>query len=288
MIESDVESLSTIEAALDAGINFFDTAYSYGYEGKSDELLRTALRGKRSQAILASKVGMHWDADGNRVLDARPQTLIDHAQQVLKRLDVEFVDLMYLHTPDGNTPIEESAQAIRQIVDRGWARYAAVSNVDSDQARRFHAICPVIAVQPYFNMLQQSAVAELRTFCEQENVAIVCYWVLMKGLLAGQMLREHRFDPRDRRLTYDIFQGESWQRNQDFVDRLRRIADRNNCSVSQLVIGWTLAQPAISVALCGAKRPAQIRDNAGGMNLQLDHETLAELNACIEQRGQVS
>ena len=288
VVHSQSECVATIQAALDAGVNFMDTAYSYGYAGESDELLRQALRGRRTEAIIASKVGMHYDRQHKRVLDATPATLLAHAQQILKRLDVEAVDVMYLHTPDGQTPIEDSAGALAEIVRRGWARYAAVSNVSADEAERFNAVCPVIAIQPHFNMLQQDAVVGLRDFCRRHNVALVCYWVLMKGLLAGHLQRDHQFDPRDRRLTYEIFKGEQWQRSQDFLDRLRAIAVRTECTVSQLVIAWTLAQKDITVALCGAKHPAQIIDNAGGMRLQLEDTTLAEIDACIAAAGTLS
>lgn len=284
LVDSDSESVATIQAAIETGINFFDTAYSYGYSGQSDELLRRAIQGRRDQAIIASKVGMHWTPEGARALDARPCTLIDHAQQILKRLDVDHVDLMYLHTPDGKTPIEESAAAIQTIVDKGWARYAGVSNVTADQAERFHSVCPVVAIQPYFNMLQQDAVAGLRGFCNRHQIALVCFWVLMKGLLAGHLKRDHQFDPRDRRLTYDIFQGTAWQRNQDLVDRLREIAARVGCSVSQLVIAWSLAQPNVTVALAGAKHPAQVLDNVVGMRIELTPSILGEIDGCITQR----
>lgn len=295
LVGSDSQSIAAIQAAIETGINFFDTAYSYGYSGQSDELLRRALIGRRDQTIIASKVGMHWRRDYtessesspagySRILDARPQTLIDHAQQILKRLNVEYVDLMYLHTPDGQTPIEESAAAIQSIVDRGWARYAGISNVTADEAKRFHNVCPVVVIQPYFNMLQREVVTNLREFCDQQQISLVCFWVLMKGLLAGHLKRNHQFDPRDRRLTYDIFKGIAWQRNQDLVDRLREIAVRVDCSVSQLVIAWTLAQPNITVALAGAKHPAQVMENVVGMRLELAPSILAEIDGCIAQR----
>lgn len=134
-------------------------------------------------------------------------------------------------------------------------------------------------------MLQQDVVAELRDWAKTHEVAIAAYWVLMKGLLAGHLNRDHRFDPRDRRLTYDIFQGEKWQRNQDFLDRLRAIAQRLQITVSQLVIAWTLAQPQLTVALCGAKHPAQAIDNAQGMLVQLDEVVLAEIDAAIKEYG---
>lgn len=288
IIDSTDEVRASIVSALDAGVNFFDTAYSYGYAGESDRLLREALAGRRDEAIIASKAGMYWNENRQRVLDSSGKTLIKHAEEILMRLGTDRLDLFYLHTPDGQTPIEESAEAIGQIVKRGLARYAAVSNVSLAQAQAFHAICPVIAIQPYFNMLQQDSVAGLRDFCARENIGLVCYWVLMKGLLAGHLSRHHQFDPRDRRLNYDIFRGESWQKNQDLVDQLRAIAGRIGCTVSQLVIAWTLAQPGITVALCGAKRPSQIMENAGGMHLPLDAATLAEIDACIAARGQLA
>lgn len=281
VVDSNEDVKRAIHAALDVGVNFFDTAYSYGYMGESDTLLREALAGRRDEAIIASKAGQHWNSDRQRVIDARPATLIAHAEEILVRLGVEYLDLFYLHTPDSQTPIEQSAEGIAEVVRRGWARYAAVSNVTLEQAQAFHAICPVIAIQPYFNMLQQESVGELREFCHQENIGLVCYWVLMKGLLAGHLARDHQFDPRDRRLAYDIFRGELWQRNQDLVDQLRAIATRIGCTVSQLVIAWTLAQPGITVALCGAKRPEQIIENAGGMQVQLDSNVLAEIDGCI-------
>lgn len=284
IVPDDEELIRTIQAALDCGINFFDVAYSYGYTGESHRLLRRALHGRRHEAVIATKVGMHWTADRQRAFDTRPDTLLAHAAEELQRLGVEHVDVLYLHTPTSEVPIEESAGAIAEAVRRGWARYAAVSNVNAAQAARFAKECPVVAVQPYFNMLQQDAVEDLRQFCGEHDVGLVCYWVLMKGLLAGHLTRHHQFDPRDRRLTYEIFRGENWQRNQDLLDSLRQIAFRVECSVAQLVVSWTIAQPGITTALCGAKHPEQIRDTAKSMTIHLDSETMDEIDQCIAHR----
>jgi aryl-alcohol dehydrogenase-like predicted oxidoreductase len=266
---TDDWSVRTLQAAFDAGINFFDTAFSYGYDGDADRLLRTAFSNCRERIVIASKVGSHYDSDHRRIVDGRPATLIDQAAKILKRLDIEHVDLLYLHQPDPTVAIEESAGAIMEIVARGWARYAAVSNVNADQLRRFNETCPVIAVQPPYNMLQQSDWLAIRDYCIQHSISAVCYWVLMKGLLAGKLLRDHKFDPRDRRLTYSIYQGEQWERSQNFLDRLRGLSAELGCTVSQLVIAWTIQQPGITVALCGAKRPEQIIETASSTSLQL-------------------
>lgn len=271
---TDEWSVKTIHAALDAGINFFDTAFSYGYDGEADRLLRRALSGRRDRVVLASKVGSHYDSDLRRVVDGRPATLTAQAAKILKRLDIEQIDVLYLHERDPQVAIEESAGAIAEAVARGWARYAAVSNVNEDELRRFHATCPVIAVQPPYNMLQQDSWLRIREFCTQQSISAVCYWVLMKGLLVGKFQRDHKFDPRDRRLTYEIYRGERWERSQDFLDRLRGLSSQLGCTVSQLVIAWTIQQPGITVALCGAKRPEQIEETARAMALQLDESVM--------------
>ncbi len=279
---TDQQSLDTVGAALDAGVNFFDTAYSYGYDGRSDRILKLALTEYRERVVVASKVGMSWDKNRQRVIDGRPAVLIDQAEEILQRLGVDYVDLMYLHVVDDRVPIKQSAEGIAEIIRRGWARYAGVSNVTSEQAQEFHEVCPVIAIQPPFNMLQQAAVIGLRDFCRTNHVGLVCYWVLMKGLLAGQLGRDHQFDPSDRRLTYDIFRGELWHRNQDFLDEIRKLAKQCDCSVSQLVVAWTLQQPLITVALCGAKRPEQIVETSGAINQQLSPDVLLAIDKLIQ------
>jgi methylglyoxal reductase len=275
---NDSDSLATIQAALESGINFIDTAFSYGYDGEADRLLAQALTGHRADVVLASKVGSHYDGDRQRVVDGRPETLLLHAEIAIERLGVDHVDIMYLHQPDPRVPLAESAAGIAEIVQRGWARYAGVSNVDLDQLQAFDAVCPVHIVQPPFNMLQQEAVSSILAFCQERHIAIAGYWVLMKGLLAGKLLRDHQFDPRDRRLTYAVYQGAAWERCQDLLDRLRALASELGCTVAQLVIAWTLAQPGVTVALCGAKRPEQIRETAAAMRVQLSPDELSQID----------
>ena len=279
---SDQESIATVQAALDHGINFFDTAYAYGYDGRSDHVLRNALQTRRGVAIIAHKVGTHWNAQRQRCVDGTPATLIKNAQECLKRLDTDYVDVMYLHTPDPNVPIEDSAGAIAEICKRGWARYAAVSNVDLEQAIRFNAICPLVAIQPYFNMFQQDAVQSLLPIAKSQNISMVCYWVLMKGLLSGKLQRDHVFDPADRRLTYPIFQGQAWQRAQDLLDRLRSLSSELGCTVAQVVIAWTLTKQGVNVVLLGAKRPEQLIESAHALELQLSPDLAARIDGWIE------
>lgn len=278
---TDELSIATIHSALDQGVNFFDTAYSYGYDGRSDRVLGQALRTNRDRVIIAHKVGVNWDEKKQRVVDGRPETLIAHAQKGLTRLGMDFVDVMYLHSPDPFVPIEESANAILEICKRGWARHAAVSNVNLEQATRFAAVCPIVAIQPYFNMFQQELVRELLPFALPNNISLVCYWVLMKGLLSGRLKRDHVFDPTDRRLTYPIYQGQAWEDAQNVLDKLRYFANELDCTVAQLVVAWSLTKTGISVALVGAKRPDQIIESVQAMHMKLDEDVIEQINALV-------
>ena len=280
---TDDHSIATMHAAIDSGINFFDTAFSYGYDGEADKLLAKVLESRRSEIVLASKTGQYLGDRQARVIDGRPEAILQQTQLILKRLKVEQVDVMYLHVPDPKVPIEESADAIAETIRRGWARCAGVSNVNAEQLLTFHRVCPVAVVQPPFNMLQQDAVLEIRSFCQAEKISIACYWALMKGLLAGKLQRDHQFDPRDKRLTYPIFQGKAWNRSQDFLDKLRGLASELECTVAQLVVAWTIRQTGVSVALCGAKRPAQIEESAAAMQLQLDRNSLNRIDTWIAE-----
>ncbi len=278
---NDDDSLATIHAALDAGINFFDTAYSYGYDGQADLLLAQVLRKRGAEMIVASKVGTHYDAQQRQVVDGRPATLLEHARRGCERLGVEQLDVIYLHAVDPQVPLAESAGAIAEILKQGLARYAGVSNVDPQQLTAFTAVCPVIIVQPPFNMLQIEKVQAIIPQCVDQQIAIAAYWVLMKGVLAGRMTREYRLDPADRRLNYPVYQGAAWQRTHDLLDRLRPLAAGLNCTLAQLVIAWTLAQPGLTVALCGAKRPEQIQESAGAMQVELSPNVLEQIDGWL-------
>ncbi len=280
-----VDALETIRQARRSGINFFDTAYCYGLHGESESMLGEVLQGERQQVFLATKGGIHWDSQGKRQLDARPKRLITQCEASLRRLRTDYVDLLYLHAPDPATPLEESADALRRLKDSGKCRAVGVSNVSLDQLRTFHSACPVDAVQPPFNMLQRDIEQDLLPWCRERRIAVVVYWPLLKGLLAGKLPRDHQFAPGDGRAKYPMFQGDQWRRNQDLVEDLRRIAQRIGATVAQLVVAWTITRPGITAALCGAKRPEQIAETAAAMQVPIDAETGQQIQEALQRRG---
>jgi aryl-alcohol dehydrogenase-like predicted oxidoreductase len=282
---NDADSLKTLRAAIDSGINFFDTAYCYGRDGQSERLICQALAEDRGGIVLATKGGIHWDAQGERRLDARPATLHRECDESLRRLGTDHVDLLYLHAPDPKVPVSESAAALRSLLDQGKTRSVGVSNFDIDQLQAFAEVCPITAVQPPFNMLQRGIQRDIVPWCRQRQVSVIVYWPLMKGLLAGKLPRDHVFSPGDGRAKYPMFQGEQWQKNQDFIDQLRLIAADRGQTVSQLVVAWTIAQPGITAALCGAKRDHQIAETAAAMRSGLDEATIARIDSALAARG---
>lgn len=282
---NEQDSLSTLHAAFEHGINFFDTAYAYGADGLSERLIARAFEQKRGEIVIATKCGIHWRSPTMRVQDARPDTLRREFEESLRRLNTDRVELLYLHAHDDKTPIVDIAGQMARFVDQGKARAIGASNLTVEQLQEFHDVCPLSAVQPPYNMLQRDIERDILTWCREQSVACVVYWPLMKGLLAGRLPRDFQFQPGDGRAKYPMFQGEEWQRNQDFLDELRTIAAELEKTVAQVVVNWTVQQPGITAALCGAKRAYQIEETAGAMGWSLPVEALARIESALAARG---
>jgi aryl-alcohol dehydrogenase-like predicted oxidoreductase len=283
---NDADSVATLQAALEHGINFVDTAYCYGPRGESERLIARALGHRRHEIVIATKGGIHWASDGTRVLDARPETLRRECEESLRRLQTDYVDLLYLHVPDPHTPLADSAGALRALLEAGKTRCVGASNLTLPQLDEFHAVCPLAAFQPPYNMLQRQIEQDTLPWCRQHGVAVMVYWPLLKGLLAGRLPRDFVFRPGDGRGKYPMFQGAEWEKNQDLVDRLRPIAREAGKTVAQLVVNWTIHQPGITAAMCGAKRPEQIAETAGALGWRLKPSQLQQIDAALAARGE--
>lgn len=278
------DSLATVRACFELGVNHLDTAFVYGPNGESENLIRQAIDGRRDELVIATKGGIHYEGD-SMVNDARPKTLIAECDESLRRLGTDRVELLYLHSPDTQVPVAESAGAIAELIRQGKARGAGASNCTLEQMQAFDAVCRLDAVQLPYNMLQRGIEAKTLPWCESRGIAAMVYWPLMKGLLAGGLKRDHQFDEKDSRRKYPMYQGEEWEKNQDLVDGLRRIAAELDVTVAQLVVAWTIAQPGITSALCGAKRPDQIRETAAAMNVEISAEVRQAIDEALARRG---
>lgn len=287
-------AVATVRAALEAGITHLDTAYCYGEHGESERAIRAAVGNERHGVVIAGKCGIHWERDGARmpprrqVVDGRPDRIRAQVAESLTRLGTDRLDLLYLHAPDPAIPIEESAGELRRLLDAGQARAIGLSNATVPLLARFAAECPLHACQMHFNMLQREIEAEILPWCRERGVAMIVYWPLMKGLLAGTMERHRVFPASDSRHKYPMFQGQEFASNLDFVDALRPIAARLDCSLPDLVLAWTAEQPGITGVLFGATSQAQVHENARALACDLDDDARIAIRAAITARGSVA
>lgn len=282
---NDADSLATLGACFDLGINLLDTAYCYGAAGESEKLIARALEGRRDEMVIATKGGIHWGPDGKQRQDASPATLRRECEESLRRLNTDRVELLYLHAPDPQVPVAESAGELRRLMEEGKTRSVGVSNFNVAQLEEFASVCTISVFQPHFNMLQREIERDTLPWCRERGISVAIYWPLLKGLLTGKFRRDHVFQRGDGRLKYPMFQGEEWEKNQVLLDRLRPIAAEAGVTLAQLVLNWTIHQPGVTVALCGAKRPEQIRDNAGGAGWELTPAQRAAVDAALAARG---
>ena len=170
---TDLDSAATIAACLDLDINFLDTAYCYGPDGESERMIAKVLGDRRDQFVIATKGGVHWDSNGQRVLDARPATLRRECEESLRRLNTDRVELLYLHAPDADTPVAESAGELARLLEEGKTRSVGASNLTVEQLDQFHSVCPLSAYQPPYNMLQRQIEADVLPWCQQRDVSVM-------------------------------------------------------------------------------------------------------------------
>jgi aryl-alcohol dehydrogenase-like predicted oxidoreductase len=269
-------AVAVIDAALDAGVNHLDTAYAYGRDGESERLIARAIRGRRGQVVLATKAGVYWDEHGVLKLTGKPELLRRHFEKSLRRLETDAVELLYFHAPAEDAPLAESARLFRELLAEGKTRAVGVSNISVVQMETFAAECPFVACQVRYNWLQREIDAGILPWCRAHNVGVVAYEPLAMGLLTGKFTHDHVFQPCDWRRQSPLFTGEAWTRNLAEVDRLRTVAAHFGCSVAQLAVAWTISRPGVAAAVCGAKRPEQIRETAEAMRIA---ESLRDFDA---------
>ncbi len=284
---TDANSIATIHRAIELGINHLDTAFGYGRNGESEQLVGRALVGRRDKVVLATKGGMHWNDASQAVFDSSPERLRQQLETSLQRLQTDYVDLYYVHHPDLTRPLEETAELVNQFRQEGKIRAVGVSNFSLDQLQRFHAVCPLDAFQAAYSMLERGIEADRLPWCRERQISVHVYWALVKGLLAGKMRGDETFE-NDSRKRYPMFQGEEYRLNLALVERLRTIASESNRTVAQLVVRWTIEQPGITTVLCGAKRPEQIEETAGAMGWSLMESQKNAVEQALRERGEPS
>jgi aryl-alcohol dehydrogenase-like predicted oxidoreductase len=277
---------ASVEIALELGINFFDTAQAYGF-GLAERLLGEALRpylrrGLREDLVIATKGGLRMEGD-KLLRDASPSWLRQGVEQSLRNLGIDSIDLYQVHWPDPNTPIEETAAALDQLVREGKIRYVGVSNYSAEHMQAFEQVRKLDSLQPPYSLFRREIEQEILPYTRQHGIGVLVYGALAHGLLAGAFTPQTTFAADDWRSKSPIFQGESFRRNLAVVEHLKRLAEREGMSVAQLAIAWVLAQPGIDVAIVGAHTPSQLEQTAQAGDMHLAPATLQEIERIMRE-----
>ncbi len=284
--QDDAESLATIRRALDLGIGWIDTAPAYGL-GHAERLVGRAIRGRRDEVFIATKCGLVWD-DGRddrgagRVTNRLTAASVEkEAEDSLRRLGIEAIDLYQIHWPSPDSDIEEAWEAIARLIERGKVRHAGVSNFGVGQLERARALYPVTSLQPPYSLLDRGVETELLPYCAAHEIGVVAYGPLAYGLLTGKYTRARLADlpGDDWRRRGARFQEPELSANLVFVAGLARVAEGEGCTPAVLAIAWVLRRPEISSAIVGARSPAQIAATVKAA----DHALSPEALSAIEQ-----
>lgn len=269
----DAQTIKAIRTAFEAGITTIDTAEVYG-KGHSEQIVAQALSDVRDQVIYASKVfANHLKYD----------QVIEACEGSLKNLKTDYLDLYQIHWPSGtfNTevvPIEETMSALNHLKEQGKIRAIGVSNFYRTQLEEASQYGRIDSLQPPYSLFWRQVEKDAMPYCVENNISILAYSSLAQGLLTGKFERGHKFEEGDNRTKNKLFNGENYERAQQALDKLRPIAQRHQCSLSQLALAWLIAQPQTN-AIAGARNAEQASQNATATDVQLSADELQEIDA---------
>ncbi|HEX2197326.1 MAG TPA: aldo/keto reductase [Burkholderiales bacterium] len=275
---NDDESIGVIHHALERGINHLDSSDMYGW-GHNEQLLGRALKGRRDQALVATKFGQTKNAEGKQGVDGRPEYVAQACEASLKRLGIEVIDLYYQHRVDPNVPIEDTVGAMKRLLEQGKVRALGLSEAHPQTIRRAHKVHPIAAVQNEYSLLYRKEGEETLQTCRELGITLVAYAPLGRSLLTGSVHGKADLADGDRRLQHPRFQGENLDRNVQIVARLEAIAKEKKCTPAQLVLAWLLAQGGDVVAIPGTKRKERVDENLAALRIELTKADLERISA---------
>lgn len=275
--QDDQLSAESVRAALDAGVTFFDTAPVYG-KGHSEEVIGKALGGDRNKVVLATKCGMVWDENKTVSKNGSYQSILREAEDSLRRLGTDYIDLYQMHWPDTDTPAEETMRAMEKLVQDGKVRYVGVSNYNVPLLEKSLAVRHVDSLQPPYSILRPAVEKEILPYCLEKGIGVVSYSALTSGLLSGNYTYDTKFGENDWRSrnkahTLDL------RSNVDRAEKLKVIANRLGVTLPQLAVAYILMHPAITSAIVGVRKPDHILSVLPAIDVKLDEVTLAEIRA---------
>jgi len=268
---------ATIHRAIDLGINLFDSSDAY-WGTRHEVLLGRAIKGHRDQALVATKFGNIELPDGKKAPNAKPKYAVQCCEASLKRLDVDVIDVFYLHRVDPNTPIEDTVGAMGRLVEQGKVRYVGVCEVAPDTLRRAHATYPLSVVQTEYSLWFRDCEREILPLCRELGIAYVGYAPLGRGLLTGRIRHLDDLAPNDRRRRHPRFKTENLVRNVELVAQLDAMAQARGISNAQLAIAWLLAQGEEVIPIPGTNQVTNLEQNVAAVDIVLGTDEIRRLS----------
>jgi len=278
--EQDGEEL--VSAALDLGITFIDTADIYG-KGRSEEIVGEVLRNySRDEFVLATKGGRHWFEDGSVKTDNHPQYLRGAFENSLKRLQMDYVDLYYLHFPDNETPLAESIGELSRLKEEGKIRAIGISNVTLEQLIEANVHNDISVLQSPYNMLNRSGEQDLLPYCIKNEISFIPYGPLAYGLLGGKYTKDFKLGKGDWRTSDPLFQGKLFEQTLVKVEALKGIAEEKKTTLPNFALAWLLAQDGVDAVIPGGKHKKQVANNVKATDVLLTNEDLVNIERILK------
>ena len=269
--------------ALDLGYTHIDSAALYGF-GANETLIGRALKGRRNDVILASKGGMFRNAQGQREIDGRPESIRRHCDESLARLQTDVIDLYYLHRWDKRVPVEDSVGALSDLVAAGKVKTIGLSEVSAETIRKAHRVHPLTAVQTEYSLWTRNAEVAVLDTCRELGITFVAFSPLARGFLTGTLRDTSTMPPKDIRLGMPRFQADHFPKNLRLLDGLAALAREQGCTMGQLALAWVLAQGTHIVPIPGTTRLDHLEENAGATTVTLSKDMQHRLDALINPR----
>ncbi|MGH9244015.1 MAG: aldo/keto reductase [Acidimicrobiales bacterium] len=272
------EAMATIDRAIDLGITLLDTADVYS-AGENERLVGRAIRGRRDEVLVATKVGNLLEADGTfGGVDGRPEHVMSACTASLARLDVETIDLYYLHRADPNVPIEDTIGAMKTLVDQGKLRHIGLSEAGPATLRRAHAVHPIAVLQSEYSLWSRDVEGSVLGTCRDLGIAFVAYSPLGRGFLGGDVGRVDDLETDDNRRRFPRFQPGNITRNLPIVEGLREVAAAKGCTPAVLALAWVLSSGGDVTAIPGTRHRRHLEENALALQIELDDTDLRRLD----------
>jgi aryl-alcohol dehydrogenase-like predicted oxidoreductase len=275
----DAESIALIHDALDLGLTMLDSSDMYGW-GHNEEVVGKAIKGRRSEVMLATKFGNLGGRSG-KIADGRPEYVMSACEASLKRLGVETIDLYYQHRIDPTVPIEDTVGAMARLVEQGKVRALGLSEANPDTIRRAHGVHKIAAVQNEYSLLYRADAEETLRTTRELKIGFVAYAPLGRGLLTGRAESQDSMGEGDARRRHPRFAPENITQNMALVHRIEEMARRKSCTAGQLALAWLLAQGDDVVPIPGTKRKERLLENIGALSIELSAADLAQIADAI-------